>query len=49
MHINQFPKDVQDYVHELVAKVIKRAIENGTYNNGDSPETKEKEEQKAAL
>ncbi len=31
MHIEQFPKDVQDFIHELCAKAILRAINNGTY------------------
>ncbi len=29
--IDQFPQDVQDFVHELCAKAISRAIKNGTY------------------
>ncbi len=32
MHINQFPQGTQDYIHELCAKAILRAIRNGTYN-----------------
>ncbi|MEK3788059.1 hypothetical protein [Paenibacillus sp. FSL K6-1230] len=31
MHINQFPKEVQDFIHELCAKAILRAIREGKY------------------
>lgn len=33
MHINQFPQDVQDFIHELCARAILRAIKNGTYHS----------------
>ncbi|MEC0107239.1 MULTISPECIES: hypothetical protein [Paenibacillus] len=32
MNINQFPQDVQDFIHELCAKAVGRAIKNGTYH-----------------
>lgn len=31
MHIKQFPQETQDFIHDLVAKAILRAIKNGTY------------------
>lgn len=31
MHISQFPQDVQDFIHELCARAILRAIRNGTF------------------
>lgn len=33
MHIKQFPQETQDFIHDLVAKAILRAIKNGTYKN----------------
>jgi len=47
MHINQFSQETQDFIHQLCANAIKRAIKNGTYkepepatncdqDNGDS-------------
>ncbi|MGG3307367.1 hypothetical protein ABER23_08060 [Paenibacillus lautus] len=33
MHIKQFPQETQDFIHELIAKAILRAIKNGTYKN----------------
>lgn len=31
LHINQFPQETQDFIHELCARAIKRAILNGIY------------------
>lgn len=31
LHISQFPKETQDFIHQLCANAIKRAINNGTY------------------
>lgn len=31
MHINQFPQETQDFIHELCANAIIRAIEEGKY------------------
>lgn len=31
MHINQFSQETQDFIHDLLAKAILRAIKNGTY------------------
>lgn len=31
MHINQFSQETQDFIHQLCANAIKRAIKNGTY------------------
>lgn len=47
MHINQFSQETQDFIHQLCADAILRAIKNGTYkepepvlvaevNDGDS-------------
>lgn len=38
MHINQFPQDTQDYIHELCAKAILRAMRNGTFIENISSE-----------
>lgn len=32
MHIDQFPEDVQKAVYEICATAIKRAIQNGTFD-----------------
>ncbi|MBY0202011.1 hypothetical protein [Paenibacillus cucumis (ex Kampfer et al. 2016)] len=32
MNINQFPQDVQEFIHELCAKAVLRAIKNGNWN-----------------
>lgn len=31
MHIKQFPQETQDFIHQLCANAILRAIKNGTY------------------
>ncbi|NMO97449.1 hypothetical protein [Paenibacillus lemnae] len=31
MHINQFPQETQDFIHDLIATALLRAIKNGTY------------------
>lgn len=31
MHINQFSQETQDFIHQLCANAIKRAIKNGTF------------------
>lgn len=31
MHINQFSQETQDFIHELCAKAIMRAIREGKY------------------
>lgn len=31
MHINQFSQETQDFIYQLCANAIKRAIKNGTY------------------
>lgn len=31
MHIKQFSQETQDFIHELCANAILRAIKNGTY------------------
>lgn len=31
MHISQFSQEIQDFIHQLCANAIIRAIENGTY------------------
>lgn len=31
MHINQFSQETQDFIHQLCANAILRAIKNGTY------------------
>lgn len=32
--IEAFPKDVQDFVHDLISRAIQRSIKNGTYQKG---------------
>lgn len=36
MHIKQFPQETQDFIHQLCANAILRAIKNGTYK-GSKP------------
>lgn len=31
MHIEQFPKETQDFIYALCSKAIARAIKNGTF------------------
>ncbi|PYE42353.1 hypothetical protein HUB98_13305 [Paenibacillus barcinonensis] len=38
MNINQFPKDVQDFIHELCAKAIIRAVKKGEFRPKDQNE-----------
>lgn len=33
MHINHFSQETQDFIHELFANAIVRAIKNGTFKN----------------
>lgn len=38
MHISQFSQETQDFIHELCANALLRAIKNGTYTGlGPSP------------
>ena len=30
-HISQFSQETQDFIHQICANAIKRAIKNGTY------------------
>ncbi|MEE4561610.1 hypothetical protein [Paenibacillus polymyxa] len=41
MHLNQFPQDVQDFIYELCAKAILRAVRNGTFVDDDPENEKE--------
>ncbi|URJ46428.1 hypothetical protein MF628_000958 [Paenibacillus polymyxa] len=42
MHINMFPQETQDFIHELCAKAVLRAIKNGTFKDNE-PQISEKE------